>query len=490
MLKSKFKNMRTQTLLFFLFSCLWAHSQTIISYQNKGIKCILPTSICEITEVKNASDNYYIGKQIEVALPFYSLDNLWYSNGLATLVTGEDAKLGPFKMKLISQPYLSAYPSCNPEAETTARGFGFGKGVQVKILAVGSIDKGIGWDENKLIGKIYTTWGMLMPISNCLYSGILEKDGRISLFSSIQVKMVANKRETDLQKASEKKVETAKKTETVLQSFPKENNESSTPKTSLATTSKSQNFYNDGLIKYNQKNFTGALEDFKNAIIENPVYKEAWLLKAVSKFELLDNAGAISDFNIYILLAPPNPNAYFFRGTAKIKIKEYQGAIDDFTKAVTYNSLYSDAYFNRAIARIKINDTVGAIVDYQTTTRIDPKYSNAWLNLANIWFNMHNYDKALADYKQLTIIDPANTSGWVSMASCNFNLQNYQEAINNYTRVIEMNIKSEIGYSYYWRGAAKLKLNEKEGGCADLKMALSLGFKDTDTNAWVNTYCK
>ncbi len=37
---------------FLLFNCLWAKSQSAFISENKTVKFILPTSICEVTIVK------------------------------------------------------------------------------------------------------------------------------------------------------------------------------------------------------------------------------------------------------------------------------------------------------------------------------------------------------------------------------------------------------------------------------------------------------
>src|SRR6187399_333118 len=102
-----------------------ATAQTTIVSEGRSISCILPNSICEITDTKEAGDKHYIGTKIEVFTPSYAMNGSWYSGGIAVVTNGDaDIKINNFKLKVISQPSLPVSTSCNSNAETPDKSFG------------------------------------------------------------------------------------------------------------------------------------------------------------------------------------------------------------------------------------------------------------------------------------------------------------------------------------------------------------------------------
>lgn len=166
--------------------------QNTIKIEDRYVGCILPTSICVITEVKNAADNIYVGKQIEIQSPFYSFDNEWYTMGIAALPNDEGfIRLAGFKYRLISQPVLPTYPACLADAEIPTKLFSFIEDEeQVQILALGAIDKQKYPVAENYIGKIFKTNGMVMPIGNCWYSGWMVRDNKLFFFPCVQLKVI------------------------------------------------------------------------------------------------------------------------------------------------------------------------------------------------------------------------------------------------------------------------------------------------------------
>jgi len=175
--------------LFCILGCTIATAQTTIVSGGRSVSCILPQSICEITDTKEAGDKHYIGTKIELFTPCYAFDGSWYSGGMAAVTNGgAEMEINYFKLKVISQPSLPVYPSCNVDAETPDKGFGFAAGVNIQILAVGSMDKARYAEAAKYVGEVYETYSALTPIGGCWYAGIIKKGTKIFLFPCIQIK--------------------------------------------------------------------------------------------------------------------------------------------------------------------------------------------------------------------------------------------------------------------------------------------------------------
>lgn len=89
-------------------------------------------------------------------------------------------------------------------------------------------------------------------------------------------------------------------------------------------------YYNNGMDKYRQKDFAGALSDFTVAIELNSKFAEA----------------------------------YYFRGLLYGKeFHKYSKAIKDFTKAIKLKGDYAEAYYNRGVTHVILDDIKNSCED-------------------------------------------------------------------------------------------------------------------------------
>jgi tetratricopeptide (TPR) repeat protein len=153
-------------------------------------------------------------------------------------------------------------------------------------------------------------------------------------------------------------------------------------------------YYNVALVKYNIRDYEGALDDLAKVIEQEPSNPLAFNLRGMVKYNLDDIQGAIEDYSmaieIYstakegvrikihsqrgnIIESPdkpkPNPDLavpYYNRALAKNATKDYYGAIEDYTSALDNDSDMVTSYYNRGLARYNTGDLSGACSDWQT----------------------------------------------------------------------------------------------------------------------------
>jgi hypothetical protein len=167
------------------------NAQTTIVSDGQSVSCVLPNSICIVTETKEDSDAHYIGDTLAFYSPSYAFDETWFESGLAVTVTGgDDVKINGFKLEVVSEPSLPDYPDCQPDAETPGNSFGLASNTYVKILALGPIDKARYPDAAQYVGQVYKAYSDITPIGGCWYAGIIEKDDKIFIFPCMQVQKV------------------------------------------------------------------------------------------------------------------------------------------------------------------------------------------------------------------------------------------------------------------------------------------------------------
>jgi tetratricopeptide (TPR) repeat protein len=77
----------------------------------------------------------------------------------------------------------------------------------------------------------------------------------------------------------------------------------------------------------------------------------------IEKYEQKDFIGSLSDFTIAIEIKPDFSEAYFSRGLLYGKeLHKYSKAIKDFNKAIKYNPDYAEAYYNRGVTYRILDD--------------------------------------------------------------------------------------------------------------------------------------
>ncbi len=127
---------------------------------------------------------------------------------------------------------------------------------------------------------------------------------------------------------------------------------------------KAKEYYDNGCDKVFKKNYTGAIDDFSEAIKRDSGFIQAYENRGVAKFYLKDNRGAIADYTKALAINPNDYNTHGRRGWAEFYLQEYREAIADFTKAIegTQNSVH---YYNiRGQAQYYLQDYKKAIADF------------------------------------------------------------------------------------------------------------------------------
>lgn len=166
------------------------------------------------------------------------------------------------------------------------------------------------------------------------------------------------------------------------------------------------------------------------------------------------------------------------RGTANYLLKNYSDAIYDITKSAnTSEEILPDFLFYRALAKSEVGDYFGAINDYDI---IIPKgdegqnydMATVYNNKAYSYVNLKNYEKALPLVSKALELDKSKWYIWDTRAEIYFNTKDYGKAINDATKAIQI---QENSNTFFIRGLAHIKLNEKELGCKDLSRAGELG---------------
>ena len=101
--------------------------------------------------------------------------------------------------------------------------------------------------------------------------------------------------------------------------------------------------------------------------------------QGVEKYKDGNYQGAIDDWSKAIEIDPQNAVAYYNRGLANSNLKDYQAAIDDWSKAIEINPQHANAYHNRGSARELVNDLEGACDDWRKAVGLGNERPAEWV---------------------------------------------------------------------------------------------------------------
>jgi tetratricopeptide (TPR) repeat protein len=136
-----------------------------------------------------------------------------------------------------------------------------------------------------------------------------------------------------------------------------------------------------------------------------------------------------------------------------MKLERYKEALADFNLAAALDPSQLDIFFNRGTTLLTMEAYEDAMLDFQTVVKADPENAEAHFRLAKASLGMDDPIHGLESLAQTVNLDPKNAE------------------------------------AYYLLGVTRMSaLGQKNEGCADLQMALSLGY--TQAATWINDFCQ
>lgn len=258
-----------------------------------------------------------------------------------------------------------------------------------------------------------------------------------------------------------------------------------------------------GKAKANQKDYSGAINDFSKAIELDPKSISAYWQRSKAKRELNDIPGADKDFqngnilyenldnglkandegnsyyedgdyknaircyNKAIPLIPTIKTIYYYRGLSKQYLKDYNGAMEDFNKSIEVNaSNKADSYYERSLLKShNFDDKVGALQDLNDAIEINPNEAEYYYSRAKL---QDEYD-GLQDLTKAIELDSENPDYYLSRSLNRKKMEDYEGSIADLTKFIEINQDSYITITeaYSLRAGMRLLSNDLQGALKD-----------------------
>lgn len=128
-----------------------------------------------------------------------------------------------------------------------------------------------------------------------------------------------------------------------------------------------------------------------------------------------------------------------------------------------------------------------ALADFNIATALDPSQTDILFNRGTALLNMEEYEDALLDFQAVIQVDPNQAEAFFRKGKAELGMSDPIHGIESLTQTV--NLDSKNAEAYYLLGITKMSaLGQKSEGCADLKMALSLGYQEAET--WIKDFCE
>lgn len=195
--------------------------------------------------------------------------------------------------------------------------------------------------------------------------------------------------------------------------------------TGMVYNSLAVNFYNQGSVKFEAKDYAGALKSFESQIkiTESDKY-----------------AGAI------------DTGMYYNAGLAAVNSNKYNDAIKYFEKCAEMKYLGITPYFQMSEAYLNMGDTAKAEATLTSLSSKFPNDKNLTLQLIDLYIKGGKNEEALKYLKVAKDTDPTNYSLYFAGGIIYLNQLKYDEAIQELTKSIEL--KGDVYDTQYGLGAA------------------------------------
>jgi tetratricopeptide (TPR) repeat protein len=258
-------------------------------------------------------------------------------------------------------------------------------------------------------------------------------------------------------------------------------------------------FLDRGIWLMVNRDFEMAITCFSDAIILDPSFVSAWLLRgraiyasvtyitsvdtktgqvgsilntSFSKEKNIVYDRAIADYTETLRLSPKYTLVYIERGITYNNKGEYDQSIEDCTQALRLDPSYAYAYLIRGIAYAGKKDYDHAIADYDQVIQLNPNYAVAYMNRGNAYAGKKDYDQAIADYDESIKCDPNNALTYSNRGITYADKKDYDRAIADYDLAIKLDPNYAGTYSN--RGSAYDGKGDYDRAAADYEKALQI----------------
>lgn len=153
-----------------------------------------------------------------------------------------------------------------------------------------------------------------------------------------------------------------------------------------------------GVALQAQGNLAGAIAEYGEAILLNPLDASAFYINRGGIYRNLgQHQRAIEDYDQAIRLDPQDASAFYIRGNVYYGLGKYQRAIQDYDEAIRLDPQFVFAYLTRGLAHRELDQHIQAVEDYDEAINLAPEFTHAFIARALAHTALGNDEEAQQD---------------------------------------------------------------------------------------------
>ena len=172
-----------------------------------------------------------------------------------------------------------------------------------------------------------------------------------------------------------------------------------------------------GVNFYYEEKYSQAISDFNVAIQKDKQLETAYYYRALIKYDQQDDKGVIEDCTNALAILK-SYETFYQRGISKYNLKDYQGAIDDFNESLKLKPDYRLAILERGIAYYQTEKDTQALTDLNKAIEMDPKSSRAFYYRGKLKKYMNDFSGSCNDLKQAKVLGDEEASDELVRNGC------------------------------------------------------------------------
>lgn len=180
---------------------------------------------------------------------------------------------------------------------------------------------------------------------------------------------------------------------------------------------------------------------------------------------------AIDLYSRAIDLMPDYYEALNSRGVTYLRKRLFDLAINDFSSLFSLRKPSAGLYLNISSAYLGKGDFERALEDIEKAFEINPNLEYGWSFRGDIYRRMKEYQKAIEAYTNAIKINPLS-SFYNGRCFTYYDSGKYEEAVADCSEGISL--KPNESSPYYYRGLARIKLEQKALAVSDLRKAIEI----------------
>ncbi len=173
-----------------------------------------------------------------------------------------------------------------------------------------------------------------------------------------------------------------------------------------------------GMHKFSQKDYTGAQENFKQALHKHPTFVAAYNGLGGVLYQRREFVEAVVVYNQALDYAPQSAHLHCNLGSAFFQLHNFDKAALAYQEAIRFNPYLHIAYYGLGLAHFQIGFHQEAVTAFTQATQLDFQHADSFLGLGAALYALGDNQEALMALRQAMHLNPYYIETYLQFQTC------------------------------------------------------------------------